>query len=194
METEKIIAAYFSHVPEEVWEKAAKVKLIITDIDGVMTDGGIIYDDNKLEFKKFNVKDGLIVHHLRKSGLMVGAITGRESYVVQNRCEELKFDFHYHGVKNKGKKFDEVLETLELQADEVAFIGDDLIDLPILARVGLAVTPNDAIEYVKPIAHYVSRFDGGKGVFREVADILLHATGHLVELIDNLSLKKDDKK
>lgn len=189
METEKIIADYFSHVSEEVWEKASKVKLLIADIDGVMTDGGIIYDDNGLEFKKFNVKDGLIVYHLRKSGLMVGAITGRESYVVQNRCEELKFDFHYHGVKNKAKKFDEVLETLELQAEEVAFIGDDLIDLPILARVGLAVVPEDALEYIKPIAHYISRYKGGEGVFREVGDILLHARQQLVPLIETLSKK-----
>ncbi|MEP0713233.1 HAD-IIIA family hydrolase [Algoriphagus sp.] len=194
METEKIIAAYFSHISEEVWEKAAKIKLVITDIDGVMTDGGIIYDDNKLELKKFNVKDGLIIYHLRKSGLMVGSITGRESYVVQNRCEELKFDFHYHGVKNKGKKFQEVLDTLELTAEEVAFIGDDLIDLPILSRVGLAVVPSDAIEYIKPFAHYVSRFAGGKGVFREVGDLLLHANGELVSLIDTLSLTDNDKK
>ncbi|REG91575.1 KdsC family phosphatase [Algoriphagus antarcticus] len=194
METEKIVADYFSHISEEVWERAANIKLVITDIDGVMTDGGIIYDDNKLEFKKFDVKDGLIVHHLRKNGLMVGAITGRESYVVQNRCEELKFDFHYHGVKNKGKKFDEVLETLELQADEVAYIGDDLIDLPILARVGLSVVAQDAMEYVKPIAHYISRFDGGKGVFREVGDLLLHARGQLVPIINTLLKKENDKK
>lgn len=194
MEAEKTLADYFAHISDGIWERAAKIKLVITDIDGVMTDGGIIYDDNKLEFKKFNVKDGLIVHHLRKSGLMLGAITGRESYVVQNRCEELKFDFHYHGVKNKGKKFDEVLETLELQAEEVAYIGDDLIDLPILARVGLAVVPDDAMAYVKPVAHYISRFGGGKGVFREVGDLLLHSRGQLVPLIDTLSQKENDKK
>ena len=194
METEKIVNAYFSHISDELWERAAKIKLIIADIDGVMTDGGIIYDDNKLEFKKFNVKDGLIVYHLRKSGLMVGAITGRESYVVQNRCEELKFDFHYHGVKNKGKKFEEVLETLVLQADEVAYIGDDLIDLPILSRVGLAVVSADALEYVKPIAHYVSRFKGGEGVFREVGDIVLHAQSQLVPIIENLSQQENAKK
>ncbi|MEB2778014.1 HAD-IIIA family hydrolase [Algoriphagus sp. D3-2-R+10] len=194
MEAEKIVADYFAHISEDIWERAAKIKLVITDIDGVMTDGDIIYDDNGLEFKKFNVKDGLIVYHLRKNGLMVGAITGRESYVVQNRCEELKFDFHYHGVKNKGKKFGEVLETLELQAEEVAFIGDDLIDLPILSRVGLAVVPKDALEYIKPIAHYVSRFDGGKGAFREVGDLLLHSSGSLSTIIDTLSLQENDKK
>lgn len=77
--------------------------MLISDIDGVMTEGGIIYDDQEVEYKKFNVKDGLIVFHLRRNGIMVGAITGRESRVVQNRCEELKFDFHYHGVKIKAR-------------------------------------------------------------------------------------------
>ena len=192
METEKIVAAYFASISAELFERAAKVRLIITDIDGVMTDGGIIYDDNEIELKKFQVKDGLIVHHLRRNKLMVGAITGRDSRVVQNRCEELKFDFHYHGVKNKGKKFREVLETLELEADEVAYIGDDLIDLPILAKVGLAICPADALEYIKPFCHYVSRFNVGNGVFREVGDMILHAQGFLVPLIEKLTQKEDE--
>jgi 3-deoxy-D-manno-octulosonate 8-phosphate phosphatase (KDO 8-P phosphatase) len=193
METEKIVFSYFSHIPDEIWEKAIKIKLLITDIDGVLTDGGIIYDDMETEYKKYDVKDGLIVHHLRRNKFMVGAITGRDSKVVENRCEELKFDFHYHGVKNKGKKFDEVLETLELEADQVAYIGDDLIDIPILSRVGLSICPADAIEYVKPFAHYISRFSGGKGVFREVGDLLLHANQLLVPIIENLSQKENDK-
>jgi len=194
METEKVINDEYSHISEGIWERAAKIKLIITDIDGVMTDGGIIYDDQETELKKFNVKDGLIVHHLRRNKIMVGAITGRESPVVQNRCEELKFDFHYHGVKNKGKKFLEVLETLELQADEVAYIGDDLVDLPILTRVGFAIVPQDALAYVKPYAHYISRFAGGKGVFREIADLILHSKGALVPIIENLCQLENDKK
>lgn len=194
METEKVINDQYSHISDAIWESAAKIKLIITDIDGVMTDGGIIYDDQGTELKKFNVKDGLIVHHLRRNKIMVGAITGRESPVVQNRCEELKFDFHYHGVKNKGKKFLEVLETLELQADEVAYIGDDLIDLPVLIRVGFAVVPQDAMVYVRPYAHYISRFAGGNGVFREVADLILHSKGVLVPVIENLCQLENDKK
>jgi 3-deoxy-D-manno-octulosonate 8-phosphate phosphatase (KDO 8-P phosphatase) len=193
METEKIISSYFSHIPDDIWEKATKIKLLITDVDGVLTDGGIIYDDMETEYKKYDVKDGLIVSHLRRNKFMVGAITGRDSRVVENRCEELKFDFHYHGVKNKGKKFDEVLETLELEADQVAYIGDDLIDIPILSRVGLSICPADAIEYVKPFAHYTSRFSGGKGVFREVGDLLLHANQLLVPIIENLSQKENDK-
>jgi 3-deoxy-D-manno-octulosonate 8-phosphate phosphatase (KDO 8-P phosphatase) len=190
METEKIISEYLAHVPESIFEKAKTIKVLITDIDGIMTDGGIIYDDLGTEHKKFNVKDGLIVQHLRKAKFLVGAITGRNSPVVENRCEELKFDFHYHGIRDKGKKLAEVLETMEVAMEEVAYIGDDLNDLPILCHVGLAVTPADALPYVKMHAHYVSPLLGGKGIFREVADILLHSKGQLIPLIENLSKKE----
>ena len=104
METEKIVAAYLQHVPVEVLEKAKRIKVLITDVDGVLTDGGILYDNEGMEYKKYNVKDGLIVQHLKKAGFLVGAITGRASQVVENRCEELRLDFHYHGVKDKYKK------------------------------------------------------------------------------------------
>lgn len=187
METEKIIQAYFAHIPESIWEKAYPIKVLITDVDGVLTDGGIIYDDLGTEYKKYNVKDGLIVQHLRKSKILVGAITGRQSQVVENRCEELRFDFHYHGVKDKAKKLREILETLEIEPYEVAYIGDDLIDLPILTQVGLAIAPQDALPYVKAAVDYVSPLSGGKGVFREVGDILLHTRGQLIPLIQTLS-------
>jgi 3-deoxy-D-manno-octulosonate 8-phosphate phosphatase (KDO 8-P phosphatase) len=190
METEKIIGDYFAHVPQEVFERAKSIKVLITDIDGVLTDGGIIYDDLGTEYKKYNVKDGYIVQHLRKAKILVGAITGRASQVVENRCEELKFDFHYHGIKDKGKKLEELLETMEVSFEEVAFIGDDLIDLPILTKVGLAISPVDALPYVKAQVHYISPFAGGKGVFREVADIMLHSKGQLIPLIENLSKKE----
>lgn len=191
MEAEKIIDNYFASVSEDVRERAKKIKLLITDIDGVMTDGGIIYDDRGLEFKKFDVKDGLIVKHLRKSGILVGAITGRESQVVINRCEELKLDFHYHGIKDKGKKLRELIETLELDIETVGYIGDDLIDLPILSQVGFAISPADAVVYVKPFAHYVTQSKGGDGVFREVGDLILHAKGLLIPIIESL-LKKEE--
>lgn len=190
MEAEKIISEYFAHVPEEIFERAKSIKVLITDIDGVMTDGGIIYDDLGTEYKKYNVKDGWIVQHLRKAKILVGAISGRSSQVVENRCEELKFDFHYHGIKDKGKKLAEILQTIEVSMEQVAYIGDDLIDLPILANVGLAVVPADALAYVKIYSHYVSPLEGGKGVFREVGDILLHSRGQLIPLIETLSKKE----
>lgn len=190
METEKIISEYFAHVPESIFEKAKTIKVLITDIDGVMTDGGIIYADGEVELKKFNVKDGQIVQHLRKAKILVGAITGRNSAVVEQRLEELKFDFHYHGIKDKGRKLAEVLEIMEVSLDEVAFIGDDLNDLPIMSQVGLVFAPADALPYVAATAQYISKFEGGKGAFREVADILLHAKGQLVPLVESLYHKQ----
>ncbi|MCM0059876.1 MAG: HAD-IIIA family hydrolase [Algoriphagus sp.] len=190
MEAEKIIEQYLQHVPTTVLERAKGIKVLITDIDGVLTDGGILYDNAGMEFKKYNVKDGLIVQHLKKAGFLVGAITGRASQVVENRCEELRFDFHYHGVKDKLKKLTELMDTMELSLEEVAYIGDDLIDLPVLTRVGLAIAPADALPYVGAAVHYLSPLDGGRGVFREVADLLLHAKGQLVPLVANLVKKE----
>lgn len=185
MEAKEIAKQYFHSVSEDVLARAKNIKLLITDIDGVLTDGGIIYDNEGMEYKKFNVKDGLVVKHLRENKILIGAITGRNSPVVENRCEELKFDFHYHGVKQKGAKLREVLETLELTFNEVAYIGDDLIDIPILSQVGLAVAPQDAIHYLKPMVHFVSNFNGGKGVFREVGDLILYAKGFLAPIIES---------
>lgn len=170
---------YLKGISQEIRDKASKIKLLITDVDGVLTDGGIIYDDRKIEFKRFHVKDGFIVQHLRKNGVLVGAITGRESKVVENRCEELNFDFHYHGVRDKLKKLMEVLEVLEIELEEVAYIGDDLLDLPLLNKVGFSVCPKDAMPYVAEHVDFISTLTGGQGVFREVGDIILDAKGLL---------------
>ncbi len=180
---------YLSGITEDLLLKAQKIRLLITDVDGVLTDGGIIFDDNGLELKKFNVKDGYIIAALRRSGVMVGAITGRTSRVVENRCEELNFDFHYQGVLDKRKKFLEIVETLEIGLDEVAFIGDDLIDLPMLSIVGLSACPVDAMPYICDKVDFVSSLGGGKGCFREFSDLILTSKGVLSEMIEKLSQK-----
>lgn len=175
---------YLSGITRETTLKAEKIKLLITDVDGVLTDGGIIYDDNGLEYKRFNVKDGFIVSHLRKSGILVGAITGRNSKVVENRCEELNFDFHYHGVRDKAQKLEEILEVLDLMVEEVAYIGDDLIDLPLIRKVGFSACPADALPYISAHVDFVSSLNGGQGVFREVSDLILQSKGQLSDIID----------
>ncbi|AWW31566.1 3-deoxy-manno-octulosonate-8-phosphatase [Echinicola strongylocentroti] len=180
---------YLKGIDDKVVKKAAKIKLLITDVDGVLTDGGVIYDDHYLEFKKFNVKDGLIVKLLQKHGIKVGAITGRNSPVVRSRCEELGFDFHYHGVKDKREKLKTVLDGMDLRLDECAYIGDDLIDLPILVMVGLSVAPKDALPYIKEEVDMVSTLNGGRGVFREVADFILNSQGKLKMIINQLKEK-----
>ncbi|WP_143960073.1 KdsC family phosphatase [Litoribacter populi] len=181
---------YFRHVAKEVFEKASKIKLLVTDVDGVLTDGGVIYDDHKTEFKRFQVKDGQIVQFLKAHDIKIGVITGRNSVVVKNRCEELKFDFHFHGVKEKSLVFLSQVKALGLTLEECAYIGDDIIDLPILKNVGFSACPDDAIPYVKDKVDYVSFYKGGEGVFREVADIILESQGKLESVVHNLASQK----
>lgn len=178
-------------VPTEIVEKCKNIKAIICDVDGVLTDGGIIYDNEGNELKKFNVKDGQIIKHLKQAGILVGAITGRDSAVVRFRCTELKMDFHYHGSKEKWRHYEEVKQSFDLRDDEILYIGDDIIDLSVFNRCGVAVAPADALFYVKKEAHYVTNASGGKGVLREAGDMVLSAKGLLENII--ISYKEADK-
>lgn len=173
---------FSSHSSERI-AKAKKIKAIITDVDGVLTDGGIIYDNNGMEFKRFNVKDGQVVKALREQGLVTGVITGRNSEVVKFRCRELKFDFHHHGVKNKVALLEKELQERKLNWEEVAYIGDDLPDLCIFEKCGLSVLPSDGLSYLQKEVDWVTQAAGGRGVFREVADFILWAQGKLEDII-----------
>jgi 3-deoxy-D-manno-octulosonate 8-phosphate phosphatase (KDO 8-P phosphatase) len=153
--------------------KTGAIKLIAFDVDGVLTDGGIIYDNSGMEIKRFNVKDGQIIAHLKKAGFIVGAITGRDSQVVKNRCEELKLDFHYHGSSDKLVQYEKIKADYTLDDEHIAYIGDDIIDLPILTRCGLSATPQDARTYIKEHVDYVSPSLGGHGALRDFADLIL---------------------
>ncbi len=164
-------------------QKAQKIKAILFDVDGVLTDGGIIYDDTGIEYKRYNVKDGQIISHLKKLGFLVGAITGRESDVVKNRCIELKLDFHKHGVKDKLVEYESFKKEYDSTDEEIAYIGDDIIDLGILARCGLSVTPNDARSYIKEHVDIVTSSKGGEGVLRDIADYILDSQNLLEQLI-----------
>lgn len=169
--------------PEEIVQKAQKIKAIVTDVDGVLTDGGIIYDGGSEEWKKFNVKDGQIMKPLRENGIILGAITGRDSEVVKRRLKELHFDYHVHGRLDKITYFKEILSEFEIEAEEVCYIGDDLTDIPCLKAAGLGICPSDALEYVKDYADFVSKTEGGKGVFREVGDLILASQGKLENVL-----------
>lgn len=170
----------------QVLEKAKKIKAIIFDVDGVLTDGGIIYDNSGMEYKRFNVKDGQIIKHLKKANLLSGVITGRDSQVVRNRCEELKIDFHYHGVERKVEVFREVLSKYGLDKSEVAYVGDDINDLPILTKCGLSATPADGHKTVKEHVDYITDSPGGQGVLRELSDIILQSQGLYENIINDL--------
>ncbi|MDY6848343.1 MAG: KdsC family phosphatase [Geoalkalibacter sp.] len=153
--------------------RCRKIRLLLLDVDGVMTDGRIIYDNNGLESKAFNVKDGHGLKLLQRAGVRVGIITGRQSQVVRRRADELGIEIVRQGAKNKIVPYREVLSQLGLDDSEVAYIGDDLVDLPILRRVGFAVAVGDAVGEIKPFVHYVTRADGGRGAVREVCDLIL---------------------
>ncbi len=172
-----------------VEQKAKNIKAIVFDVDGVLTDGGIIYDNSGMEIKRFNVKDGQIISHLKKAGFIVGAITGRNSQVVKNRCEELKLDFHFHGSSDKLVQFDKIKKDYSLNDEQIAYIGDDIIDLSILTKCGLSGAPNDARLYIKKYVDYVTSSKGGDGALRDFADYILQEQN----LLDEIILKQINK-
>ena len=159
--------------------RAANIKLVAFDIDGVMTDGGLHYTDDGHELKTFNVQDGLGVVLLRRSGIRVAIITGRTSNVVSCRAKDLGVEHVFHGVGDKGAVSGQLLEQLGLQWSELAFMGDDLNDLPAMTRCGLAIAPANARQIVKERAHMVTEAGGGKGAVREAIEFILAAQGKL---------------
>lgn len=156
---------------------ASRVKAIFFDVDGVLTDGKIIYDDAGRELKQFNVKDGAIIKYLRKAGVVTGVISGRESAAVSKRISELKIDFCHQGILDKGDVCKKLAKHYNLKLKEVAFIGDDLPDVAAFEVVGLSVCPADAPYYIRAKADIVTRAKGGDGVLREFADLVLEAKG-----------------
>lgn len=153
------------------------VALLLLDVDGVLTDGSIHYDDNGVETKSFNVKDGLGLRLLVRSGIRVGIITGRRSATVERRCRDLGIDTLYQGVSDKAALLDTICSQLNIQPEASAFVGDDLPDLPIMKRVGLSVAVADAHETVADEADLVTTAGGGAGAVREVCEAILKARG-----------------
>lgn len=168
---------------KEQIKKAAQIKAIFFDVDGVLTDGKIIYDDTGRESKEFNVKDGYIISHLKKAGILVGIITGRESKIVSNRAAELKLDFCHQGIMDKFAVFEKLIQFHKLKKKEVAYIGDDINDLKILDACGLAACPADAREYIKSRVDIVTESKGGQGVARDISDLVLAAKGMLDKIL-----------
>jgi len=163
-------------------ERLKKIRLLLLDVDGVMTDGRIIFDSNGVESKFFNVKDGHGIKMLQRAGIEVGIISGRESKVVANRATELGIERVFQKATDKLSPYLRILADTGFSDDEAAFIGDDLIDIPVLKRVGFAAAPADAVAEVLPYAHFVTRNPGGWGAVREISDMLLRAQGKWDEL------------
>ena len=170
--------------PRTIIKKAAQIKALIFDVDGVLTNGRIIYDEEGKETKQFNVKDGLIIGYLKKAKILVGAISGRDSNAVSKRAAELKLDFCHQGIVDKIGVFNKIAEYHKLKKKEIAYIGDDLNDLEVLAASGLSVCPIDSPIYIKSSVDLVSEAKGGNGVVREVADLILAAKGEMEKIVN----------
>jgi 3-deoxy-D-manno-octulosonate 8-phosphate phosphatase (KDO 8-P phosphatase) len=158
-------------------KRAGRIKLLILDVDGVMTDGRIIIDDRGRESKFFDVRDGHGIKLLTTSGIEVALVTGRKSDVVKIRARELGIRHLYQGAVKKADVCKKILEDLSLCPDEAAFVGDDLIDIPAMKIVGLSVAVADSIKEVADIAHVVTEKGGGRGAVREVCEFILKAKG-----------------
>ncbi|MFA5388652.1 MAG: HAD-IIIA family hydrolase [Candidatus Omnitrophota bacterium] len=157
-------------------EKAKKIKLLILDVDGVLTDGRIVYDNFNNEMKFFNVHDGFGMALLYRAGIKSAIITARGSGAVKRRAKDMHVAKVYSGHK-KLEIYESAIKKFMMKDDEVCFMGDDLIDLPVLKRVGLSIAPPEAAEEVKRACHYITKKGGGKGAVREVAEIILKSQG-----------------
>lgn len=163
----------------DIRARAKKIKLILLDVDGVMTDGRIILDSTGTEIKSFHVRDGHGIKMAQKAGLIIGIITGRNSEVVNIRARELGITEVHQGTVDKGIVYADILAKYGLADEDVAFIGDDIVDIPILRRVGLAVAVADADPGIRPYVHMTTKAEGGRGAVREFINFVLSIQGKL---------------
>ncbi|MFN2435664.1 MAG: KdsC family phosphatase [Desulfotignum sp.] len=155
----------------------SQVKLLVLDVDGVLTDGRIIYTDSGEQIKQFTSRDGLGLRLLMDNGILVGIITGRISGALTHRCRNLGIDLIFDGIYNKAEALDQMARKTGIDPSAMAFMGDDLIDLPAMARAGVAIAVADAADEVKARADIVTRASGGHGAVREICDAILKAAG-----------------
>jgi len=164
---------------QDILEKAARVRLVIFDVDGVLTDGSLFYGDDGQEYKAFHSKDGHGMKMLQSTGVQIGIITARTSRVVQVRMESLGIAHVFQGQLEKLPAYERLKQTAGLGDDEIAYVGDDVVDLPIMIRVGLAITVQDAHPLVLRHAHWQTPSLGGRGAARDVCELLMEAQGTL---------------
>lgn len=161
----------------EVLDRAGRIRLVLLDSDGVLTDGRIIVSSDGSEARSFDVRDGFGIRLGQSAGLSFGVISGRESRALTARAQDLGLDEVHQGAHDKLGLVREILDRRGLEPADVCFVGDDLIDLPAMRYCGLAIAPADAVDQVREVAHHVTESPGGRGAVREVVDMLLRATG-----------------
>ncbi len=170
-------------ISEDVRQRILKIKAVIFDIDGVLTDGRIVLGNYGDELKFFDAQDGLGLVLLRRAGFKTAMVSSRKSRINQKRARETDVTRLYQNVSDKRGGFDKLLRKFKIAADEACFVGDDLVDIPALVKAGLAVAVQNAAPAVKEIAHYVTEKEGGRGAAREISDLLLKTQGRWDALV-----------
>ncbi len=165
-------------------KKLSSIKLLLLDVDGVLTDGKIIYTESGQEIKEFNAKDGLGIRLLMDCGIKVGIITARKSNALTQRCKNLGIELLFDGIEDKVKAFNMILKKTGVSAAQTAFAGDDLLDLGVMKLCGLSISPADAHPYIRNYSDIVTRQKGGQGAVREICDEILQAQGKLESIIN----------
>ena len=160
---------------DDILQRARAVRMIIFDVDGVLTDGSLFYDDRGEEYKAFNSRDGHGIKMLRASGVDTGIITGRTSNIVLHRARNLGIDHIFQGADDKLAAYGELLARVGLEPNQIAYMGDDVVDLPVMNRCGLAITVPDAPEEVKARCQLVTRAQAGRGAAREACELIMRA-------------------
>ncbi|HEB85455.1 MAG TPA: 3-deoxy-manno-octulosonate-8-phosphatase KdsC [Gammaproteobacteria bacterium] len=164
---------------KDILEKARQIKLVVFDVDGVLTDGSLFVGDDGQEYKAFNARDGLGMKMLQRSGVAIGIITARSSPVVEHRMLNLGIKYVYQGKLEKLPTFESLVKKLALDFEQTAYVGDDVVDLPVLTRAGLAIAVQDAHPAAKQHAHWQTPHNGGRGAARDVCDLIMEAQNTL---------------
>jgi YrbI family 3-deoxy-D-manno-octulosonate 8-phosphate phosphatase len=167
----------------DIEARAQRIELILSDVDGVLTDGSVVFDNQGIETKQFHIRDGLGIKLWRRAGYRFGMITGRSSHIVRMRAAELDVELVRQGVEDKLNVVRGIVTELNLQFEQVCFIGDDLPDLAVIRQVGLGVAVGDGSEDLRRAAHYVTRSHGGRGALRETIELILKTQGRWDALV-----------
>jgi 3-deoxy-D-manno-octulosonate 8-phosphate phosphatase (KDO 8-P phosphatase) len=165
-------------------ERICKIRMLLSDVDGVLTDGGIIIDDHGVETKCFDVKDGHGIKLLQRAGIIVALLTGRSSHVVEYRAAELGIQNVIQGAKDKKAAYTTLKQQSGYTDEEIAYMGDDVVDIPILKRVGVGIAVKNAADEVKAVADYVTVCPGGHGAVREVSELILKTQNYWEKLME----------